>query len=119
MRFLRYAFVGAIGTAAHYVVLIALVQGAGVGPVAGSTAGAVVGAIVNYVLNHRYTFASRKRHTHALPRFAAIACAGMIVNAALLAILVNGFGVHYLVAQVVATLAVLGLTYVTNRAWTF
>lgn len=119
MRFLRYALVGAVGTAAHYVVLIVLVQGAGVGPVPGSTAGAFVGAIVNYVLNHRYTFASRKLHTHALPRFAAIACAGMIANAALLAILVNGFGVFYLVAQVVATLAVLGLTYVTNRAWTF
>ncbi len=119
MRFLRYALVGAIGTAAHYAVLIVLVQWGHVGPVAGSTAGAAVGAIVNYVLNHRYTFASRKRHRHALPRFAAIACAGMIVNAALLAILVNGFGVYYLGAQVVATLVVLGLTYVTNRAWTF
>jgi hypothetical protein len=35
----------------------------------------------------------------------------------LLAILVNGFGAR--VAQVVATLAVPGPTYVTNRAWTF
>jgi dolichol-phosphate mannosyltransferase len=49
----------------------------------------------------------------------AIAAAGMAVNAALLTALVNGFGVHYLAGQVVATLAVLGVTYLANRAWTF
>jgi putative flippase GtrA len=119
VRFLRYAFVGAMGTAAHYAVLVVLVQAAGIDPVLGSTVGAVVGAVVNYFLNHRYTFASRRRHAHAMPRFAATAIVGMLVNAAMLAALINGFGAHYLVAQVVATLVVVGLTYATNHAWTF
>jgi putative flippase GtrA len=119
VRFLRYSLVGAVGTAAQYVLLVVLVQAAAVDPVLASTAGAVAGAIVNYALNHRYTFESRRRHHESLPRFMAIAAAGMAVNAALLAALVNGLGVHYLAAQVVATLAVLGITYLANRAWTF
>lgn len=119
MRFLRYSLVGAVGTATQYVLLVVLVQASAVNPVLASTVGAVAGAIVNYALNHRYTFESRRRHRESLPRFMAIAAAGVAINAALLAALVNGLGIHYLVAQVVATLAVLGVTFLANRAWTF
>jgi putative flippase GtrA len=119
VKFLRYALVGAVGTAAHYALLIALVQAGGVAPVPASTAGAILGAILNYVLNHRYTFASRRRHRVALPRFATLAVFGTVLNAALLAGLVNGLGMHYLIAQLLATLAVLGVTYLGNRTWTF
>jgi len=119
VRLLRYALVGAVGTAAHYALLIVLVQAAGLVPVLATTVGAVVGAIVNYILNYRLTFASRRAHRHALPRFAAVALLGTAVNAALFAIVHDGLGLHYLVAQVAATLLVLGITYLANRAWTF
>jgi putative flippase GtrA len=119
VKFLRYSFVGAVGTAAHYALLVVLVQAGLAGPVLASTVGAVAGAIVNYLLNRSYTFASRRRHRESAPRFMAIAAAGTAINAALLATLVDGAGIHYLAAQVVATLAVLGFTYVANRAWTF
>lgn len=118
-QFLRYAGAGAIGTAAHYAVLIALVQLAHAGAVAASTAGAIVGALVNYGLNYRFTFASRKAHTRALPRFAAVALGGVALNAIVLAALLATFGPHYLVAQVVATAAVLVAGYLANRLWTF
>lgn len=119
VRFLRYSFVGAIGTAVQYVPLVVLVQAAEVDPVLASTVGAVAGAIVNYALNHRHTFESRRRRHESLPRFMAIAPAGVAINAELPAALVNGLGVRYLAGQVVATLAVLGVTYLANRAWTF
>jgi putative flippase GtrA len=118
-QFVRYAGAGAIGTGAHYAVLIALVQLAGTGAVAASTVGAVAGALVNYGLNHRYTFASRRAHAQALPRFAAVALAGIALNALVLAATLAAFDPPYLVAQVVATAAVLLAGYVANRAWTF
>jgi putative flippase GtrA len=118
-QFVRYAGAGAIGTAAHYAVLIALVQLAGIAAVAASTAGAVAGALVNYGLNYRFTFASDKAHVHALPRFAAVALGGIALNALVMAAVLAVFGPHYLVAQVVATGAVLVAGYVANRAWTF
>jgi putative flippase GtrA len=118
-QFFLYAGAGAIGTAAHYGVLIALVQLAGAGPVAASTAGAIVGALVNYALNHRYTFASRRAHRAALPRFLAVAGAGVLLNAAVLAALLATVALHYLVMQVVATGVVLVAGFLANRRWTF
>jgi putative flippase GtrA len=118
-QFLRYAGAGAIGTATHYALLVALVQLAGVTAVAASTAGAVAGAVVNYLLNHRFTFASDKPHSRALPRFIVVSLVGIAVNAAVVAALVGGAGAHYLVAQVIATAVVLVLGFAINRVWTF
>ncbi len=70
-QFFLYGGAGAIGTAAHFAILAALVQFADAGAVAASTVGAIVGAIVNYTLNYRFTFASRRdasRGAAALPR---------------------------------------------------
>jgi len=118
-QFVRYAGAGAIGTAFHYAVLIALVQLARFDAVVASTAGAVAGAVVNYTLNHRFTFASEKPHTRALPRFALVAAAGVALNAAVMTSVLYLAGPHYLLAQVAATGAVLAAGFLANRAWTF
>ena len=118
-QFVRYAGAGVIGTAAHYAVLVGLVQIAHAGVVAASTAGAIVGAGINYLLNHRFTFASGQSHRRALPRFAAVAAFGVVLNALVLATVLALAGPHYIVAQVIATLAVLLAGYLANRAWTF
>jgi len=118
-QFLRYGVAGAVGTALHYATLVALVQYAQAHAVAASTAGAIAGALVNYALNHRYTFASTRTHDKALPRFAAVALAGIAINAVVMAAMLNLVGAHYLAAQLVATGVVLVAGYLANRAWTF
>ena len=118
-QFLRYAGAGAIGTALHYAVLIALVQLARQDAVVASTAGAVAGALVNYLLNRHFTFASVKPHARALPRFALIAVGGVALNAAVMASVLYVAGPHYLLAQIAATGAVLAAGFLANRAWTF
>jgi putative flippase GtrA len=110
---------GGVGTVAHYAVLVALVHLAGLAPVPASTVGAVVGAFVNYTLNYRFTFASRRSHGVALPRFMVIAGLGILVNAAVMASVLAVLTNVYLVAQVVATGAVLLFGYLANRKWTF
>ena len=118
-RFVTYAAIGAIGTLAQYAVLVGVVDLRVAGPVAGSVAGAVVGAIVNYLLNYRITFKSNSRHAAALPKFAMTAGAGILVNALVMACLTGPAGVHYLVAQLIATGVVLILTFSVNSVWTF
>jgi putative flippase GtrA len=49
----------------------------------------------------------------------AVALGGIALNALVMAAVLAGFGPHYLVAQVVATGAVLVAGYVANRIWTF
>ncbi|MGH8801438.1 MAG: GtrA family protein [Casimicrobiaceae bacterium] len=118
-QFLRYATAGAIGTAMQYAILIGLVEGLHTRAVAASTLGAVLGAVVNYGLNHRVTFASDAPHAHALPRFAAMALAGLALNAAVIAVLISTVHANYVAAQIAATAAVLTFTFLGNRRWTF
>jgi putative flippase GtrA len=89
------------------------------GPVvAGTLAGFCTGAFVNYVIARRFVFESERPHQTALPRFATIAAAGAAINTAIVALL-YGAGLHYLLAQVIATAVVLVLNYFANRYWTF
>jgi putative flippase GtrA len=110
---------GAAGTAAHYAVLIALVETARVGPVPASIAGFCTGAIVNYTVNRGWVFRSRRAHREALPRFFAIAGVGLVVNALLMQLLTDAAGWPYLAAQVVTTGLLLLWHYAANAFWTF
>lgn len=117
-RIVRYGLVGAVGTLAQYAILVAAVSTHVATPVAASMAGAVVGAIINYILNAKYTF-QHTGHAQALPKFAIIAIAGALMNGGLMKVMISYIGLNYLVAQVLATLIVLGVTYSANSLWTF
>lgn len=118
-QFLRYSLVGAVGTAVQFSILVSLVWAHLMPAIAASTAGAIAGALVNYYLNSRWTFGSTRAHGLALPRFAAIALAGIGLNAIVMAGMFTYLGAHYLLAQLVATGVVLVTGFVANRAWTF
>jgi putative flippase GtrA len=104
--FLRFATVGAVATAAHYAVMIALVQFGGVDPVTATVCGFAVGAVVSYTLNRRYTFAVRPAYMRGFLKFAIVIGIGAVLNAAIVALFIR-FGLHYMVAQVIATCVVL------------
>ena len=118
-QFLRYAGAGLLGTALQFAVLVVLVQLGNMGAVVASTLGAIAGAVLNYGLNHQFTFASDKSHAHALPRFAIVALVGIALNAVVVAVMLDFVTSNYLVAQVVATGAVLVAGFLANRTWTF
>lgn len=117
-QFLKFAAAGAVGTACHYAVLVLWVEACGGPVVPGTLAGFVTGALVNYAIARRFVFASDRPHQQALPRFAAIAAVGAAVNTAIVGAL-YGARMHYLLAQVIATGAVLCWNYAANRYWTF
>ena len=116
---MRFAAVGVIGTLAHYLTLVIIVEAGGARPLIGSSVGFIVGAFVNYTLNYRYTFRSSRRHREALPRFYLIATVGFLFNGAIFWALSVPLGWHYLLAQVVATIKVLIWNFAANLLWTF
>ncbi len=118
-KFVLFAGIGAIGTGAHYTVLVLLVQALGVNPVVASSLGYLTGALVNYLLNYRYTFRSRKPHREALSKFLAVAAVGFVLNGALMALGEQMLHLHYLLNQIVATGVVLLWTFTGNHLWTF
>jgi putative flippase GtrA len=117
-RFASYTGIGAVATAVHYAVLVACVEAFGWPAYLGSGAGAVIGAQLAYAGNRRFTFAHQGDIAASWPRFMATAALGALLGMAVVALGVR-LGLHYLVAQVLATLASLVLTFAVNRAWTF
>jgi putative flippase GtrA len=118
-QFCKFTGVGAIGTAAHYVTLITLVQLTGTNAVLASSVGAIVGALVNYHLNYHFTFRSNKAHHDAIVKFFLVAGVGFIFNAVLMALLTEYLQLHYLLSQVITTGIVLVWNFTGNRLWTF
>lgn len=118
-KFVKFSGVGAIGTAAHYVTLVSIVQLLDANAVLASSTGAIVGALVNYYLNYNFTFRSNKRHNEALTKFLVIASVGFLINGAMMALLTETASLHYLAAQLVTTATVLIWTFTGNHRWTF
>lgn len=117
--FLRYSGAGAIGTLVHYVLLTVSVELASLEPDIGAVVGATGGAFVNYWFNYHFTFVSTRSHRETLPRFLTVAALGVALNWYIVRFMTESLGVHYLVGQVAATLAVLLVGFVLNRTWTF
>lgn len=117
-QFLSFAVVGAAGTGVHYVLYLALVMLFGVGPGGAAFAGAVAGACVVYLLNRRFTFNTTRQHRETFPRFAALALFGALLNGAIVGAL-SRIGLHFLLAQIAATVIVLFINFVVSKKWIF
>ena len=115
----RYLAVGAAATAVHYLLLVALVELAGSAAAPAAAFGAIFGALVAYAGNRRFTFAGRPPHFRSLPRFLTVAASGAAASASIVWTGTEVAGMHYLVAQVVATLFVLWSGFMLNRRWSF
>lgn len=118
IRLLLYAAAGAVGTAAHYAVLVTAVSMQWLAPVGASMCGAVVGAGVNFLLNARLTFRTSASWSAAW-RFAATATMAAAANGMAMALLTRWLHAPYMAAQVVVTACLLALTFSVNSLWTF
>jgi putative flippase GtrA len=117
-RFLQYAAVGAVATAAHYAILVGLVEAGVLAPQRAAALGAWVGAQVAFAGNAMFTFRGSGARLGGWLRFQITAVIGALLSFALVALGVR-LGLHYLLAQVVATLVNLVVTFEINRRWSF
>ncbi|HEX6707723.1 MAG TPA: GtrA family protein [Albitalea sp.] len=117
-RLARYTLVGAFATAAHYALLAFLVELVHLPAWLASGLGAALGAQVAFFGNRGFTFDHQGEIAPAWVRFQGTAMAGALLGMVIVALGVRA-GLHYLVAQVLATGAALLLTFAINRAWTF
>lgn len=118
-QFLAFTLVGIAAAIGHYGTLVLLAELFDVPPVPASAAGFVVGAIISYALNYRFVFRSDAQHLPTVTRFLTVALVGLGLNSLIMALLTHSAGLHYLVAQVAATLTVMLWSYGANRFWTF
>jgi putative flippase GtrA len=115
-QFLRFASVGAVGTAAHYGVLFALLELADMGRVLATSLGFLCGAVVTYTLNRRVTFVTSQPVGITFVKYLAAVGVGFALNAAIVALLHD---VTMLIAQPVATGVVLFWNFGASRFLVF
>ena len=118
-QFVTFVGVGAVATAAHYLILIVLVQLYHLNPILASSVGAVAGALISYVLNYHFTFRSNSSHALSMAKFFAVAGVGLVLNSMAMLIFIEVIGLYYLLGQVLATALVFFWSFAANRAWTF
>ena len=117
-RFVRYVCVGAVATTVHYAVLAACVEANWLVPSLAAALGAWIGAQVAFAGNAWFTFPSSPKTVGAWLRFQTTALLGAMLSFAVVGLGVR-IGIQYLLAQGLATLLAVVLTYQVNRRWSF
>lgn len=115
---IRFAIVGVANTAI-YTSSYALLLVVGLPYVAASVVAYAVAISIAYFLNHRFTFRVAAHSSDLVARFFAVQIGGAIVNIALLAVLIDGWGWDELLAQLVLIPPVVTTTFVLNRLVVF
>ncbi|WP_231757881.1 GtrA family protein [Microbulbifer elongatus] len=116
-RFGSFVVVGGLATGVQYLLLVLLVELAGVFAVLASAIAYGVASALNYLLNFYITFQGQAGHTQALPRFAGVVAIGLGVNT--LCFTVSLLFLPYLLAQVAATLVTLVSNFVLHQFWVY
>lgn len=118
--FFRYTLTGGLATLLHYALLLALVEWLRWPAALAAVLGALAGAAFAYAGNRRWTFGrSAARHRQALPRFALVALVSAALSGAIVWVGSVRLGLHYLLAQALATGTGLLLSYRLNKRWSF
>lgn len=118
-QFTKFMGVGLLGTIAHYLVLILLVQVVSINVVIASSIGAIVGAFVNYFLNYKFTFNSTLRHRQAITRYFIVVSVGFVLNGAIMSVAEKYTNLNYVVEQLIATGVVLLWNFIFSKYWAF
>jgi putative flippase GtrA len=118
-QFMAFAAIGLLATVIQYAVLFVSVRLWHANPVVGSSAGFLISAAFNYLLNYHFTFKSTSPHLSAATRFVIIASAAFVLNGAIMFALTQWLHVRYLIAQLLATAAVLVWNFLGSALWTF
>ena len=112
-----YGLVGALATAAHYL-LMALLLTRGLTALGASTAGAVLGALVAYLANRKFTFHAQHSTTRMV-RFIVVATVGLFLNGLLLVTIQSWLISSIIGAQLLTTALVFVATFFINLKWSF
>lgn len=118
LQFSRFTLVGVVATLCHFTVLIILVEQFAWSAVLATVPAFVSGAIVGYFLNTWFTF-QQGQSAQALLRYLVIATLTLMLNLAVMWLLHDHYGLHYLFAQIMGTGAAFMVNFFANRRWTF
>lgn len=121
-EFIKFAFVGGSGVVVNMGLLYILTRYFGIRLEIASPIAIEVSILSNFTLNNIWTF--KKRDTHVtfwgrIFRYHLVTGLAGLVNYGVLLLLVNSFGLHDLVSNLIGILIGTVITYSLNSLWTW
>lgn len=116
--FTKFASIGGLATLFQYGLMILFIEYWNIDAVITSAGSYAISAFFNYLANYYWTFNSDARHLQTLPRFILVSSLVLILNTLLFSVFFNA-GLHYLIAQVMATVITLFVNFVIHKFWIY
>lgn len=118
-QFIKYGAAGVMATCIHILLVLVLVEAAGLGPVYATIPAFLVALSASYLLNHRWTFEAKGRHDMHFPRYAAVALLGLGANLLIMSVAVDVLRVGYVWGLAVVIMVVPLVSFLLQRYWSF
>lgn len=119
-RITRFVFNGILATSVHYAILVALIEGVGLGSVGLATAiASTCGITVSYLGNHYFVLRADIAHRKAVPRFLVCYAVVNVLQTAMMTIWSDWGGLSYSLGFVLFAPINAMLTYLMNRFYVF
>ncbi len=120
VQLMKFCAVGASGYVVNLVVFTLAVKVLDLHHLVGATLAFVVAVTNNFMWNRHWTFGARSGHAgFQAARFFAVSVGAFVFAAALLELLVSGFGLPEVPAQAISIAAATPLNFIGNKMWSF
>jgi dolichol-phosphate mannosyltransferase len=120
VQLVRFCVVGGSGYAVNLGVFALAVGPGDLHHLLAATLAFLVAVTNNFWWNRSWTFGAREGHAGFQgARFLAVSVAAFVVGAALLELLVSGFGAPEVASQAASVVAATPLNFVGNKMWSF
>ena len=124
LRILRFASVGAVAAAVHFLSVILMVETDLLTPLIANVFGFLIAFWVSYYGHRFWTFGDQTRaenfqHRRSFLRFFLTACAGFVLNECLFFVLMKYLHLSYPLVLFIAVGVVAASTYLLSRRWAF
>lgn len=115
----KYLISGGAAATVQYATLISLVEVFKAEPFIASFIALTVATFVNYPLQYYWTFTNFVPHRLAFPKYILVTSIAFSINLFCFWVLQELVGIHYIIAQIIATSIALAINFVVNQRYTF
>ena len=120
VQLMKFCLVGGSGYVVNLVVFTVAFEAGNLHHLVAATMAFVVAVTNNFWWNRHWTFGARQGHAgFQAARFLAGSVGAFLVAAAILELLVTGWGVSEVPAQAISVVAATPLNFVGNKMWSF
>jgi len=118
-RLKRFVLVGGSTGVLYFGLTYGLVERFAIDTTIASTFALLLAVCYNYVLHYHWTFSPKAPHGIVLLKYLAMCVGAILLNAIVMELGVSNASLHYLLAQIIATVMVILWTLSISSIWVF